>query len=258
MSTSIDFFLNAEFFSTAVGLTAGTVTSGVTTDDSSLYDCKAECSISLSVAQSLFQYQTDSLDMTNLASEDILYKIEYETSATPLTADFISNTLMTANGINIDNELKNIPNDFIGYIAKELFGTPKGVDLFVNEEEVVASVQTQSAIAFDERLVELAGYGALTYEGVQSDGTTTVTDGNPSRMIFDHIMASDHARFADISGNKIGETDWFKMPIAEGDSINFVLSITSPNDHSITGAAEAIDNRRYQIKMTVIADPAPV
>lgn len=255
MSTPIDFFLNAEFLSTAIDLTAGTVTSGITEDDSDLYDCKAECSITVAVAQSLFQFQTDSLDMTNTASEDVLYKLEYTSSdpLSPLSPDFVSNAIMTANGINIDHETKNIPHDFVGYIALNLFGTPKGVDLFVNEEEVVASVQEQSVIAFDERLNELVGYGELTYENLQSDGTTTVTNGNPSKMVYDHILASDPARFADISGYKIGETDWFKMPILEGDSINFVLSVTSPNDKSIVGSTDVIDNRRYQIKMIVIA-----
>lgn len=254
MPTPIDFFLNAEFLSTATGLTAGTVTSGATSDDSTLYDCKAGCNISLATAQSLFQFQTDSLDMTDVAADDILYKLNYTTSATPLTADFISNTLMTANGITIDNATKSIPNDFIGYLAQSLFGTSKGVDLFTNEESILSSIQAKSVEAFDARLVELAGYGALTYGSVKTDGTTTVTNGNPSRMIFNHIMASDNARFADITSYKIDETDWYKMPIAVDDSISFVLSMTSPNDKSIVGSpGTAISNRRYQIKMTVVA-----
>ena len=251
---AIDFFLNAEFLSTATGLTAGTVTSGTTSDDASLYDAKAGCNISLATAQSLFQFKTDSLDMSDTASEDILYKLNYTTSATPLSADFVANTLMTANGITIDNATKSIPHDFIGYLAQSLFGTSKGVDLFTNEEAMVTSVQTKSVEAFDARLVELAGYGDLTYGGVKTDGTTTVTNGNPSKMVFNHIMTSDNARFADISSYKIGETDYFKMPISVGDSINFVLSITSPNDKTIVGSpGTAIANRKYQIKMTVVA-----
>ena len=233
-------------------MTAGLVTSGVT-EDTEEYDCKAECSISLAVAQSLFQFKTDSLDMTDVASDDVLYKLEYTspTPLKPLSVDFISNTIMTLNGINIDNELKNIPNDFIGHIALNLFGTPKGVDLFTNEVEVVASVQAQSAIAFDARLTELADYGPLTYENAKEDGSS-VTHGNPSRMIYDHIMASQKTRFASISEYAVAD-DWYKMPIAVDDSINFVLSITSPNDHSITGNTDPIDNRRYLIKMIVIA-----
>lgn len=250
---AIDFFLNAEFLSSATGLTAGTVTSGTTSDDASLYDCKAGCDISLATAQGLFQFQTDSLDMTDTASEDILYKINYTTSATPLSADFVANTLMTANGITIDNATKSIPHDFIGYIAQSLFGTSKGVDLFTNEEAMVTSVQTKSVEALDARLVALAGFGALTYGGVDTTGTT-LTNSNPSRMVFDHIMASDNARFANITSYKIGETDWHKMPVSVGDSINFVLSITSPNDKTIVGSAgTAISNRNYQIKMTVVA-----
>jgi hypothetical protein len=251
--TSIDFFLNAEFLSTATGLTAGTVTSGATTDDATLYDCKAGCNITLTTAQSLFQFQTDSLDMTDTASEDILYKINYTTSATPLTADFVTSTIMTANEITFDNATKNIPNDFLAYLALSLFGTSKGVDLFTNEVAIATSVQTQSVAAFDARLVALAGFGALTYGGVDTTGTT-LTNSNPSRMVFDHIMVSQPSRFADISGYKIGETDWFKMPILAGDSINFVLSITSPNDKTIVGSSgTTIANRKYQIKMTVVA-----
>lgn len=252
--TSIDFFLNAEFLSTATGLTAGTVTSGATADDATLYDAKAGCNITLATAQSLFQFQTDSLDMTDTtAAEDILYKINYTTSATPLTADFVTTTIMTANEITFDNATKNIPNDFLAYLALSLFGTAKGVDLFTNEAAIATSVQTQSAAALNARLVELAGFGALTYGGAKSDGTT-VTSGNPSRMVFDHIMTAQPSRFADISGYKIGETDWFKMPILVDDSINFVLSITSPNDKTIVGSSgTTIANRKYQIKMTVTA-----
>ena len=123
MSTSIDFYLNEEFFSTATGLTAGSVTSGVT-EDTEEYDCKSECTISLAVAQSLFQFKTDSLDMTDVASDDVLYKLEYTspTPLSPLSADFISNTLMTLNGINIDNELKNMSigdlNDLLNQVLE--------------------------------------------------------------------------------------------------------------------------------------------
>jgi len=252
--TSIDFFLNAEFLSTASGLTAGTVTSGATTDDSNLYDANAGCNITLATAQSLFQFQTDSLDMSDeTAAEDILYKIEYDTSATPLTADFVTSTILTAGGMTFDNATKNIPNDFLAYLALSLFGTTKGVDLFTNEAAIATSVQTQSAAALNDRLVELAEFGALTYDGVNTAGTT-LTNSNPSRMVFDHIMASQPSRFADISGYKIGETDWFKMPILAGDSINFVLTIVSPNDKTIVGSSgTAIDDRSYQIKMTVTA-----
>jgi hypothetical protein len=251
--TSIDFYLNAEFLSTASGLTAGTVTSGVTSDNSSLYDAKAECSITLATAQSLFQFQTDSLDMTDVDGEDILYKIEYSTSATPLTADFVTNTLVTTNGITFDNATKSIPNDFLAYLAESLFGTAKGVDLFTNEAAIAGSVQTKSAEALDDRLVELATEGAITYTDLKVSDSTAAT-ANPSRKVFDHIMASQPSRFANISGYKIGETDWFKMPILAGDSINFVLTIESPNDKTIVGSAgTTIDDRSYQIKMTVTA-----
>jgi hypothetical protein len=257
----IDFFLNAEFMSTATGLTAGTVTSGATTDDPTAYDCKAGCDITLATAQSLFQFQTDSVDMTDTAKDDILYKLVYTTSATPLTADFITNTIMTNNGISIGSTTKNIPNDFLGYVANELFGTPKGVDLFTNEETVLTSIQNKSVEAFNAKLLELAGHGPLTYTDFPVDLTTTpstigataVTNGNPSKMIFDHIMVSDNTRFADISTYEIDSTSWYKMPILAGDSINFILSITSPNNHSITGSNTAIPNRKYQIKMTVVA-----
>ena len=42
--SSIDFFLDAEFASTATGLTAALVTSGVTTN-SNIHDCEAGCDI---------------------------------------------------------------------------------------------------------------------------------------------------------------------------------------------------------------------
>jgi hypothetical protein len=259
--TSIDFYLNSEFLTTATGLTAGTVTSGATTDNTTLYDCKAGCNITLATAQSLFQFQTDSLDMNDTAKDDILYKLNYTTSTTPLTSDFITNTIMTNGGISIANATKNIPNDFLGYVANAIFGTPKGVDLFTNEETVLASIQTQSVAAFNTKLLELAGHGALTYTDLPVDltatprtiGTTAVVNGNPSKKIFDHIMTSQNTRFADITSYEIDSTGWFKMPILVGDSINFVLSITSPNDRSITGSTTAITNRRYQIKMTVVA-----
>ena len=256
--SSIDFFLDAEFSSTATGLTAALVTSGVTTN-SNIHDCEAGCDITLATAQSLFQFQSDSVDMTNTASEDILYKLSYTApgSGIPLTDDFISNTLMTASAITPGATLNAIPNDFLRYVADELFGTPKGVDLFTNEEEVLTSIQAKSVLAFNARLVALNAYGPLTYGGVQVvDGVATgsaIADSNPSKMIFDHIMASQHTRFADISGYEIDSTSWYKMPILVGDSINFILSITSPNDHSITGGATAIANRVYQIKMTVVA-----
>jgi hypothetical protein len=214
-----------------------------------------------------------------------MYKLQYDASAgwnaaaasaNPLTIEFLKATYVQAGSTTMNpdnNPYITVADDFLRYIAKGLFNTTRGVDLFNNEENVLNSINDQSKIELHNLLITmLQGAGASyapyiydtanqRYTSIDANGNPSGSDGNvyasknPSSKLLKQIMLSKPSRLNDLSANYvIPGTKWVKMPLLEGDTINFLVTINSPaGQNTLTGAA-AISARTYKIVITIVSD----
>jgi phospholipase/lecithinase/hemolysin len=271
---SQNFYLTEEFDVSANGVTAAVFDAEDTTDVSGNYPNKAEIRVEKSVVQNMFQYWTDAIDMSNAVVSDIFYRVSYTDSAVPLSPDFVVGAIMTASdpNMNPDSNLTNyLPQDYLRYLAKKLFNTTRGVDLFANETEVLQSVNTRCRVGLNQILLtylDASANGIIRdeddfiildpYDPVEVAGSQKVT-GNPSKKIMKQILQNDPARFVDISSNYAvaGETYWYKMPIEVGDNLYFPVTIKAPTDQQKLTQPDSttlIEDRTYLIRCVVVAD----
>jgi photosystem II stability/assembly factor-like uncharacterized protein len=275
-----NFYLTEEFDVSANNITAAVFDAEDTTDVSGNYPNKAEIRVEKSVIQNMFQYWTDAIDMSNAVVSDIFYRVNYTDSAVPLSPDFVVGAIMTASdpNMNPDSNLTNyLPQDYLRYLAKKLFNTTRGVDLFANETEVLQSVNTRCRVGLNQILLtylDASANGIIRdeddfiildpYDPVEVAGSQKVT-GNPSKKIMKQILQNDPARFVDISSNYAvaGETYWYKMPIEVGDNLYFPVTIKAPTDQQKLTQPDSttlIEDRTYLIRCVVVANgsiPSP-
>jgi hypothetical protein len=274
-----NFYLVDEFDVSANNITAAIFDADATQDVSGNYPNKAEIRVERSVIQNIFQYWSDSIDMTDVSANDIFYRVNYTDSAAPLSPDFVVGAIMTASAPNMnpDNNLTNyLPQDYLRYLAKCLFNTTRGVDLFANETEVLQSVNTRCRVGLNQILQNLStnidgpiirdvdDYIILDpLNPVEVAGSQKVT-GNPSKKIMKQILKNDPARFVDISSNAVsGEPYWYKVPIEVGDNLYFPVTIKAPTDQqklTKPDSSTLIEDRTYLIRCVVVADgmiPSP-
>ncbi len=275
-----NFYLTEEFDVSANGVTAATFDAAATTDVSGNYPNKAEIRVEKSVIQNMFQYWTDAIDMSNAVVSDIFYRVSYTNSVTPLSPDFVVGAIMTHSdpNMNPDSNLTNyLPQDYLRYLAKQLFNTTRGVDLFANETEVLQSVNTRCRVGLNQIFLTYLDANANgiirdeddfiilnPYDPVEVAGSQKVT-GNPAKKIMKQILQNDPARFVDISSNYAvaGQTYWYKMPIEVGDNLYFPVTIKAPTDQQKLTQPDSttlIGDRTYLIRCVVVADgiiPSP-
>jgi hypothetical protein len=269
-----NFYLTEEFDVSANNITAAVFDAEDTTDVSGNYPNKAEIRVEKNVIQNMFQYWTDAIDMSNAVVSDIFYRVNYTDSAVPLSPDFVVGAIMTASdpNMNPDSNLTNyLPQDYLRYLAKKLFNTTRGVDLFANETEVLQSVNTRCRVGLNQILLTYLDANANgiirdeddfiildPYDPVEVAGSQKVT-GNPSKKIMKQILSNDPARFVDISSNYAvaGQTYWYKVPIEVGDNLYFPVTIKAPTDQQKLTQPDSttlIEDRTYLIRCVVVAD----
>ena len=156
-----------------------------------------------------------------------------------------------------------LKHDFIRYLAKNLFNTPKGVDLFNNERELVEHINSLGNDSFQTDISGLLwkystnstypignGFVVDPITGLKATTNDNTSDENICWVLLNKLLESVPERFKDL-GSVIDSSGVFPLPILEGDTINFVFSITpATNQHLLTDVSE-ISTRRYQIKLMV-------
>ena len=99
-------------------------------------DAYADLDVSASVLQSLFQFHTDASDVDDILANDLFFKVVHSTTDYPLSSDFLSNTQVYSDQIDVNASVNTVVYDYPRYLSKCLFNTFLGVDLFSNEEEI--------------------------------------------------------------------------------------------------------------------------
>jgi len=156
-----------------------------------------------------------------------------------------------------------VGKDFLRDLAKQLFGTYLGADLFTNEDSVVIDVNL--------RCDEVATYAVALINSIDKTvGTSTllktdlsggkyldehVSTTNISRELFNQLMTSAPSRFNDTKPDKYNteEDGFYKLPIIQGDSITFKMTI-SPSAAQTTAVPTgptSLLSRSYTVVMNV-------
>lgn len=224
--------------------------------------------IKLSNMLNVFKFQSDSFDVNNVDASDIKYYVfsanpDWPTDLVlnPANAD-MSNCnpeprvpmLLTSSEV-LANKNK-VKHDFVRYLAKKLFNTVYGVDLFQNEIGLLEDLVSKGATAHSAIKTALDAVNITSPDlsnNVDSNGRFYATNfqsgtSNFSRELLRQVAHSAPARFSgisDISGVQ-------SIPLADGDTISFKVSISAyPAQHTLTGVSGPFDIRVYQIKLVL-------
>lgn len=234
MALQTDFYLSQ--LNIEVNAIQATLHGGENTDPLTGHDATAQLNIPVSYARHLFQYHADALDVNDLNSQDIKFRMFHRVAD---SGDITGNTLKMFNTKNIlpaeavvdsndripfygsasqaENE-KKVNADFVRYVADQVFGVPV-TDLFNNERPVRVDLNRKAAYKFNETIDSLVGfkvnYGTteepdLDYVRIVTNSTTapdesvdnrTKATEFPSRLIFSQLMnhADGRSRFADLN-----------------------------------------------------------
>lgn len=197
--------------------------------------------MSINLFKTMFFYQSDSFFDEN--------KIKYYTIYNP---DFIFNpaysNLNSAQSFGAITELNTmLTDDFIRYIALKLFGTYHGVDLFVNEEELVNSLNTtiETAMSTNYDTINSLNYidgsnvnllldtlpkkvydyrierYVYCYPRYATDSFNTSQ--NLCRELMLQILELDPSRYQNMENTSLMQP----LPFIAGDTINFKIGINA-------------------------------
>lgn len=227
--------------------------------------CVANYNVKLSDMLNVFKFQSDSFDVNNVDASDIKYYVYMNAwpatlKLNPVHAHTLADhPILTTTG-EVVAEKNLVKHDFVRYLAKCLFNTPHGVDLFSNEDALLTDLVQKGAAA---RLAIDASLNAVNQANA-ANGTaphkysTNANDtaANFSRMLMRQMAQRAASRFhgtADISGVH-------SIPFVNDDTIDFKVSIApAANQHTLTDRSPAggqFDTRVYKIQLKLVEDAA--
>jgi hypothetical protein len=239
-----------------------------------------------SVLKETFKFQTDAVDLTNDAIDDLKYFVHKDTylasvdlSRNPADAmldasgvqhlldDGAGNTSIgqtTSQGTPYALNKMFVCHDFVRYLAKKLFNTHFGVDLFNNEAELLQNIRYKcSSLDPSGTLTNIVNVltaadvsnneldGSLNGLNYMTDATNDNT--NLTRVLMQQMKHTQagRARFAtDISGTDLPQG----LPFRIGDSISFKLTINPAADQHLLTDVTAFGGRSYEIKYVLVGD----
>lgn len=224
--------------------------------------CIAVYNVKLSDMRNVFKFQSDSFDVNNVDASDIKYYVYMsnwpaDLKLNPVHAGALTSAPILENGNGIVAEKNLVKHDFVRYLADELFNTPHGVDLFSNEDELLADLVSKGVVArqaIDASLnaVNQASAAHGTTPNKYSINTLSPAAANFSRVLMRQLANEAASRFATEITNS---SDIQSIPLMENDTISFKVSISpAANQHDLTSRPAAFDTRVYQIKLVLKAD----
>jgi hypothetical protein len=227
--------------------------------------CIAIYNVKTSDMRAVFKYESDAFDVNDTDASDIkyyVYKSAWDTAklkVNPVHAHTLSTTplLETAGDVVANKNL--VKHDFVRYLAKCLFNTPHGVDLFSNEDALLTDLVQKGAaarLAIDASLVAVdVSNAAFGTAGSKYSTNALTTPANFSRVLLRQVANVRPARFyeADVSGASGIQS----VPFKNGDTISFKTSIAPASlQHNLTGVAGPFVPRVYKIQLVMVADGA--
>ena len=233
------------------------------------YDATGIFYVNIDDMKNVFGYQTDSIDMNNLAENDIKYYVDMTKWPENLTLNpshaMMFNAL-SAGGFDItdtaiSDEKKLIKHDYVRYLSNKLFNTTRGVDLMSNELELVENLAGNGSLFTSmntRNILDILNSISTTSTGAYSsdaDGKKYLTNAtliptNIVRSIMEQINNAEPERFNNLSPNEANGLIR-SLPFMVGDRLNFTLKIkAATNQHVLTGV-QPIPDRTYLISLVL-------
>ena len=217
--------------------------------------------ITVAQAQSTFFFRTD--DPITLDASFVYYYVNTDQWANKPVVLSPKNGIVTTNAYVTSDP---VGKDFLRDLARQLFGTYLGADLFTNEDSVITDINSKCDTVATNLISLLSSIDktAGTLSGLQTDSSgnkyfnDNTTTSNISRELFNQLMTNAVTRFSDIVTNyKMNATEdgIYKMPILAGDTITFKMTISPAGGQVVavpTGPTSLI-NRTYTVILNVIA-----
>ncbi len=228
--------------------------------------CIAIFNVQTTDMKKVFKYEADSFDVNDTDASDIKYYVYMNEWPGTLKLNPVHAHTLTSHPIlestgEVVNEKNLVKHDFVRYLAKCLFNTPHGVDLFSNEDALLTDLVQKGAaarLAIDASLNAVNEVNAAngTAPHKYSTNATTPTAANFSRTLLRQLAQAASSRFhgtADISGVH-------SIPFVDGDTVSFKVSIApAVGQPTLTGRSPAggqFDTRVYKIQLNLVADAA--
>ena len=278
MSGNIDFVLKQLYSKAYASLLATIPAEQIATLDAS---STGVFYMKTSDLRNIFQFQTDAINVNDLSAQDMKYYVNMQywppffdlNPANAMMDQDLSSGLLSVNpistmerdGTQYSPTKMFVKDDFIRYLAQELFGTYSGVDFFNNKQSLEDNIQDQcdgSAPGHSWYDISHALYSVSSINGTHPGLLTdisgykymtryTITSNNLSRELMNQIGSADPNRFTQISGT----ADMQPVPLYDGDSISFLLTIKpAPNQEKIVNLPNPVPPRNYRIKIFLISD----
>ena len=222
--------------------------------------------VTLDSMKSVFKFQTDSADITDLNASDIKYYVHSAEfpEVNPANAMLDATDSTGAIASSYANNKMLVAHDFVRYLASKLFNTYHGVDLFNNEVDLLKNLRSicgngasgntwfdikakLAKVGLSGTHANIAGTAGAKYMTNAED-----TEENLCRVLFEQMVNSDISRFSDVVASDAPQS----LPFAANDSISFKLNISAAeNQEDLTGV-DPIETRSYEIRLLIVETTA--
>jgi hypothetical protein len=239
-----------------------------------LTDAIAEYYVKTSDMRNVFVFQTDSRDINDLSGQDLKYFVRKTQWPSGLILNPCHAWVQTSQQIASSDKLGLIPDDrqlvkhdFIRYIAKSMFNTHLGVDLFQNESEMQYDLAYKGHTAawanvwnsiesISDVSLNTTAY-ASTYGTDPLYGYFLTNDlsnnSNICKQLLTQIISAAPERLSNLPLYAIdASSGYYSVPLNNGDSISFKLTLrAAPNQHLLINSSTPIVPRSYQIRINL-------
>lgn len=218
----------------------------------------------------IFKFQTDSYDFSNTNYTDIHYLIYMDNWPSSLVLNPANAMLdqIQSTGALLQVGVQNrmlVKHDFLRYLAKSLFNTPQGVDLFNNESQLIANINTIGYAAWHNDISGgLWKYATTSSRPIPEDvtsgfiidtvsGLKATTDDLPMsdnicRYLMNKLLENNTHRFQNVQFDVSGIAP---VPIYVGDTLSFKFTTyPAPGQHNLTGVPPLM-GRAYEIRIVI-------
>ena len=216
--------------------------------------------ISQSDIRSIFLYDSSNVitHINDLSADDLRYYVNGTKWPASNSGAVISDASLN------ENSNLNLKSDFISYLAKQLFNTERGVDLFNNEDALLSDFKSKCNTFWNDlssNYIYKIDKSSGTHTDLTTDGNNrkyltnnTATLANLTRELLLQVIDASNTRFSNIDNDLVDGL--YAIPFIVGDKVTFILTVHSDSTQtSIIGAAtpSAVYRRIYKISLNVTA-----
>jgi hypothetical protein len=209
--------------------------------------------------RSIFQYDTSSVitHINDLSSDDLRYYVDIANFPQSNSGGVIADVSL------VSDSTMNLKGDYIRDLALQLFNTPRGVDLFSNEDALLADFKSKSDTVWTNIrtiVTSVNKTNGTVNVGNGTDGKSrfyltnnNTTTTNLTRELLLQMVDASNSRFQNIQNHYDSVSDLYAVPFEIGDKISFILTVHShSNQKSIVGLSGPLMPRKYKISLNVI------